>query len=147
MAKKEVIVGDIIKAVKEGKSPDAVAASIGITLEDYETLLQNPRLKSMVEQATPDVYKRLAKLPDDADLSDMARSAAQDVFETIFNIMKNAEASDGDRLKAALALGERGFGKPTQGVEVSGELDLTHSVSQDDKAIIERYLNQKGATK
>jgi hypothetical protein len=49
-----------------------------------------------------------------ADPVELARSVTKDVFEVLIDVLTHPEATHSNRLAAALALWERGWGKPTQ---------------------------------
>jgi hypothetical protein len=56
----------------------------------------------------------------DPELKTIAREYTSDAIETAVAIMRNPEARDSDRLKAAEILLDRGHGKPRQELEHTG---------------------------
>ncbi len=48
------------------------------------------------------------------DPVELARSVTRDVFEVLVDVMTHPEATHANRLSAALALWDRGWGKPAQ---------------------------------
>ena len=58
------------------------------------------------------------KLPD--DLKQAFKAAAPDALRVLVEIVNNRGAKDGDRIRAAEVILDRGYGKPTQAVELDG---------------------------
>ena len=54
------------------------------------------------------------------DIIELARSHGHHAIETLAKIMTNPKAPPAARVAAANAILDRGFGKPLQGVELSG---------------------------
>lgn len=54
-------------------------------------------------------------------LIDMAKGHAEDALQTLVDIAKGAEFPPASRVSAAIAILDRGYGKPTQAVEMSGK--------------------------
>lgn len=61
---------------------------------------------------------------EDAEVKALARAAGPEAIEKLVELMRCDEKRTS--LAAAQALLDRGFGKPSQAVELSGELGLTH---------------------
>lgn len=55
-------------------------------------------------------------------LADLARTHSTEAVETLVSIMKSKKTAASARVQAACALLDRGFGKPTQGIAVSGRM-------------------------
>ena len=55
--------------------------------------------------------------PDTSELKQACRAKSQDALDTLIEIMNSQEARNMDRIKAAQALLDRGFGKPVQQVQ------------------------------
>ena len=53
-------------------------------------------------------------LPDGRSLKDLAREHTEDAVLTLLDVMKDASAPKKDRIAAAEAVLDRGWGKPTQ---------------------------------
>ena len=60
-----------------------------------------------------------------ADVKAAARELTPQALATLECVMANAKAPPAARVGAATALLDRGWGKPGQGVEISGRLDVT----------------------
>lgn len=61
---------------------------------------------------------------EDAEVKALARSAGPEAIEKLVELMRCDEKRTA--LAAAQALLDRGYGKPSQAVELSGGLDVTH---------------------
>lgn len=61
---------------------------------------------------------------EDAEVKALARASGPEAIEKLIELMRCDEKRTA--LAAAQALLDRGFGKPSQSVELSGGLDLTH---------------------
>ena len=55
--------------------------------------------------------------PSNKELQQACRAKSQDALDTLIEVMNNQEARNMDRIKAAQALLDRGFGKPVQQVQ------------------------------
>jgi hypothetical protein len=79
----------------------------------------------------------------DPELKAIAREYTQDAIGTAVAIMRNPEARDSDRLKAAEILLDRGHGKPRQELEHSGPdgTDLIPPPEIDNRKIALALLN------
>jgi hypothetical protein len=62
-----------------------------------------------------------------ADVKALARECAPEAIETLKAIMLDAKAPPAARISAAQTLLDRGYGRPTQAVDVSGEVALDFS--------------------
>jgi len=62
----------------------------------------------------------MAKLP--TDIKALARVHTESAINVLASIMNCLTAPESSRVTAAQALLDRGWGKPTQAVEISGEL-------------------------
>src|ERR1043165_1231565 len=60
----------------------------------------------------------------DIDIRNLARQHTKEAFEVLLDVMRNKE-DDRVRMQAALALIERGWGKPEQRITHDGSIDLT----------------------
>jgi hypothetical protein len=60
-----------------------------------------------------------------SDVKTAARELTPQALTTLESIMADAKAPPAARVGAATALLDRGWGKPGQGLEISGRLDLT----------------------
>ena len=56
------------------------------------------------------------------ELAEMAKDHAEDALKTLVSIAKSTSASEAARVSAAVAILDRGYGKPRQSVEVDGAL-------------------------
>jgi hypothetical protein len=54
-----------------------------------------------------------------------ARELTPQALATLESVMANAKAPPSSRVAAAQALLDRGWGRPGQGIEISGRLDVT----------------------
>lgn len=63
--------------------------------------------------------------PKDTDLREAARAHTQEAIKTLVIIMKGKKSPAAARVAAACALLDRGYGKPTQMMEHSGEIKVT----------------------
>ena len=62
----------------------------------------------------------MAKTP--TDIRSLARRHTQTALKTLLSIASSEKASDSARVSAATALLDRGWGKPKQELEVSGDI-------------------------
>jgi hypothetical protein len=68
-----------------------------------------------------------------ADVKAAARALTQDAIDTLAAVMKDPKAPPAARISAAVALLDRGHGRPTQAVDVSGEVAFDFSRLSDDE--------------
>lgn len=59
-----------------------------------------------------------------ADIRDAAREYTAQALQTLVDVMSDAKQPGPARVAASNAILDRGFGKPTQPLEHSGEMDL-----------------------
>lgn len=68
-----------------------------------------------------------------ADAKALARECAPEAISTLKAIMLDAKAPPAARISAAQALLDRGYGRPTQAVDVSGEVAFDFSRLSDNE--------------
>jgi hypothetical protein len=68
-----------------------------------------------------------------ADVKALARECAPEAIETLKAIMMDAKTPPAARISAAQTLLDRGYGRPTQAVDVSGEVRFDFSRLSDDE--------------
>ena len=66
--------------------------------------------------------------PSDHALRDAARGQTEQAIKTLVTIMNNPKSPAASRITAASALLDRGYGKPTQSLDVSGEAPMLNSL-------------------
>jgi hypothetical protein len=67
-----------------------------------------------------------------ADIRDAARQYTEKALQTLVSVMENTEQPAAARVAASNAILDRGFGKPTQPLEHSGEMDLRTWLTKAD---------------
>lgn len=67
-----------------------------------------------------------------ADIRDAARQYTEKALQTLVSVMENAEQPAAARVAASNAILDRGFGKPTQPLEHSGEMDIRNWLTKAD---------------
>jgi hypothetical protein len=65
------------------------------------------------------------------EVKDAARKLTQDAIDTLGAIMKDPKAPAAARISAAVALLDRGHGRPLQAVDVRGDLDLEQLTDEE----------------
>jgi hypothetical protein len=84
------------------------------------------------------------------DVVELARTHSPDAIDTLASVMVDAKTPPAARVAAATALLDRGWGKPGQGLEISGALDVTAfkaglaNLSDRELAELERLLEKAG---
>jgi hypothetical protein len=68
-----------------------------------------------------------------ADVRALARQCAPEAISTLKTIMLDVKAPPAARIGAAMAILDRGFGKPGQAIDVSGEVRLDFSRLSDEE--------------
>lgn len=58
------------------------------------------------------------------DLQEMAKGYATDALQVLVDIAKSTEATDAARVAAANAILDRGYGRPTQAVNLGGQVTV-----------------------
>lgn len=86
-------------------------------------------MRSIRKRAT-DVGKR-GKLP--TDIKTLARVHTETALRVLMGIMTNAEVMPAARVAAAVAILNRGWGAPSQAVELSGEVKTTYVARMPQK--------------
>jgi hypothetical protein len=79
----------------------------------------------------PKRSQTLERMKIEADVKALARECAVEAISTLRLIMLDAKYPPAARLGAANALLDRGFGRPTQAVDVSGEVAFDFSRLSD----------------
>jgi hypothetical protein len=77
-----------------------------------------------------------------APLKELARSHTEEAITTLVTIMKSSKAPAAARVNAACALLDRGFGKPLQQVEHSGELISYVMRMPDPAATVDQWAQE-----
>lgn len=62
-------------------------------------------------------------LPDGRSLSDLAKDYTSDAVQALVDVLSGDGAPHAARVSAATALLDRGWGKPSQSVELTGDAD------------------------
>lgn len=75
----------------------------------------------------------LASLPDDATAQELARLLTREAILALGYVMRNMRARGGDRIKAAVAILDRGWGKPLLTLKLPE--DRTFESMSDDEAL------------
>lgn len=58
--------------------------------------------------------------PKDGELKELARAHTKEAIQTLVSVMKGKKSPAASKVAAAIALLDRGYGKPVQAVEASG---------------------------
>ena len=66
--------------------------------------------------------------PPDKTLRECARAQTEPAIKTLVSVMNNRKSPAASRVAAACALLDRGYGRPTQSVDVSGDTSLLSSL-------------------
>jgi len=72
-----------------------------------------------------------------ASVREAAQSFTTDALSTLAEIMRDPEHPAAARVSAAQALLDRGHGKPTQSVELDGALDVSATVSEIRRTVVD----------
>lgn len=64
------------------------------------------------------------------ELAEMAKDHAEAALQTLVDVASNAKASESARVSAAVAILDRGYGKPFQAVQLSGDANAPVQVVQ-----------------
>lgn len=94
---------------------------------DYDKIYEDDRKK-----VVPEIKKeeQLLELPDDVtDVKELAKLATPGAIRTLYQIALSG-VSEAARVAAANAILDRGHGKPTQAVDITGKLTLAQLVEQ-----------------
>ena len=72
-----------------------------------------------------------------ASVRDAAQAFTVDALSTLAEIMRSPEHPAAARVSAASALLDRGHGKPTQSLEVEGDLNAAATVSEIRRTVVD----------
>lgn len=73
-----------------------------------------------------------------AELKELCRTYTEQAIKAIVAVLTNEEARDADKLTAATALLDRGYGKPTQ--HVQAEVSVFERMGLDDRYALESAI-------
>jgi hypothetical protein len=104
-----------------------------------EALIGNVQnMAAKVQSSTSEQHGQVTKKVKIA-LEDLAKTHAPDALKMLALVMKNSRHPAGARVSAAVAMLDRGYGKPREAIEHSGEVDVMPKLSEPQlDALIER---------
>jgi hypothetical protein len=80
------------------------------------------------QSGNPNGRPKLTEIRDGKTIVDLARVHTEEAFETVLEIMRDATAARRDRLMAALAIHDRGWGKPNTPVDLSADGSIAETL-------------------
>lgn len=122
---------DFLDAIKSGKTPDQAAkSSAGMPLAAVEAMRPLDLEFSDEWDKTTSMVTTVGSggtlmpmLPDTEDIKELCKAVSIETTKRLIDIALHSE-SETNALKAISEINDRGWGKPSQAVQHSGEIDI-----------------------